>query len=70
MLQQQFSAKERQEKLRDLRRNLQKKLESVLTPQQLQKLRQIDPESMLVDRLTVALKLTEAQSHQLLASDA
>jgi len=66
VLQQKISAKERQEKLRDLRRNLQKKLESVLTPQQLQKLRQIDPESMLVDRLTVALKLTEAQSDQLL----
>ncbi|MCL6474688.1 MAG: hypothetical protein K6U75_06515 [Firmicutes bacterium] len=66
VLQQKISAKERQEKLRDLRRNLQKKLESVLTPQQLQKLRQIDPESMLVDRLTVALKLTEEQSDQLL----
>ncbi len=66
VLQQKVSAKERQEKLRELRRNLQKKLESVLTPQQLQKLRQIDPESMLVDRLTVALKLTAEQSEQLL----
>jgi len=66
VLQQKFSAKDRQEKLRELRRNLQKKLESVLTPQQLQKLRQVDPESMLVDRLTVALKLSAEQSEQLL----
>lgn len=66
MMQQKLSPKERQEKLRELRRNLQKKLESVLTPQQLQKLRKLDPESMLVDRLTVALKLTAEQSAQLL----
>lgn len=66
ILQQKLSAKERQEKLRELRRNLQKKLDSVLTPQQLQKLRTLDPESMLVDRLTVALKLTAEQSAQLL----
>lgn len=66
MLQQKLSAKERQEKMRELRRSLQKKLESVLTPQQLQKLRSLDPESMLVDRLSVALKLTEEQSAQLL----
>jgi len=62
-----LSARERQTQLRDLRRNLQKKLESVLTPQQMQKLRNLDPETMLVDRLTVALKLTEQQSQQLLA---
>ncbi|GIV19504.1 MAG: hypothetical protein KatS3mg023_1255 [Armatimonadota bacterium] len=66
VLQQKLSAKERQEKMRELRRSLQKKLESVLTPQQLQKLRRLEPESMLVDRLTVALKLTEEQSTQLL----
>jgi Spy/CpxP family protein refolding chaperone len=66
ILQQKLSAKERQEKLRELRKSLQKRLESVLTPQQLQKLRHLDPESMLVDRLTIALKLTEEQSTQLL----
>lgn len=66
IMQQKLSAKERQEKLRELRRNLQKKLESVLTPQQLQKLRRLDPEAMLVDRLTVALNLTKEQSAQLL----
>ncbi|MCS6830429.1 MAG: hypothetical protein RMM08_09410 [Armatimonadota bacterium] len=66
ILQQKISVKERQEKLRELRKNLQKKLEAVLTPQQLQKLRQMDPEAMLVDRLTIALKLTTEQSSQLL----
>ncbi|MCS6949250.1 MAG: hypothetical protein RMM06_06025 [Armatimonadota bacterium] len=66
ILQQQMSAKERQEKLRELRRGMQKKLEAVLTPQQLHKLRNLEPEAMLVDRLTVALKLTPEQSAQLL----
>lgn len=66
ILQQKLSPRERQEKLRELRRNLQKKLETVLTPQQLQKLRHLDPEAMLVDRLTIALKLTAEQSTQLL----
>jgi Spy/CpxP family protein refolding chaperone len=66
ILQQKLSAKERQERLRELRKNLQKKMEAVLTPQQLQQLRRLDPESMLVDRLTVALKLTQEQSEQLL----
>lgn len=66
VIQQKLPPKERQEKLRELRRNLQKKLESVLTPQQMQKLRHLDPEAMLVDRLTVALNLTAEQSAQLL----
>ncbi len=62
----QQSPKDKQNRLRELRKSLQKKLESVLTPQQLEKLRKLDPESMLVDRLTVALRLTEEQSQQLL----
>lgn len=66
VLQQKMTPKERQAKLRELRRNLQKRLETVLTPQQLQKLRTLDPESMLVDRLTVALKLKQQQSEELL----
>ncbi len=66
LLQQKLSPKERQTKLRDLRKALQKNLETILTPQQMQKLRRLDPEAMLVDRLTVALRLTEEQSQQLL----
>jgi Spy/CpxP family protein refolding chaperone len=66
VMQQNLPPKERQEKLRELRRNLQKGLEGVLTPQQLQKLRNLQPEAMLVDRLTVALRLTQEQSEQLL----
>ncbi len=66
ILQQKLQPKERQQKLRELRKSLQKKLESVLTPQQLQKLRHLDPEAMLVDRLTIALKLTDEQTTQLL----
>lgn len=66
LIQQKLLAKERQSRLRELRKSLQKKLEAVLTPQQLQKLRTIDPEAMLVDRLAVALRLTEEQSQQLL----
>lgn len=66
LIQQKLPAKERQSKLRELRRSLQKKIEAVLTPQQLQKLRTIDPEAMLVDRLSVALRLTEEQSQRLL----
>lgn len=67
LMQQKLQAQERRAKLRELRKNLQKKLELVLTPQQLQKLRALDPEAMLVDRLSVALKLTEEQSQQLLS---
>lgn len=66
ILQQRLSAKERQEKLRELRRGMQKRIESVLTPQQLHKLRTLEPEAMLVDRLAVVLKLTPEQSTQLL----
>ncbi|MEJ5251233.1 MAG: hypothetical protein HPY54_12750 [Chthonomonadetes bacterium] len=66
LFQQKLSPNERQTKLRDLRKKLQKNLETILTPQQMQKLRRLDPEAMLVDRLTVALRLTEEQSQQLL----
>lgn len=67
LLEQKLTPAERQVKIRDLRRNLQRKLETVLTPQQLQKLRNLDPEAMLVDRLTIALRLNNQQSQQLLA---
>lgn len=66
LIQQKLQAKDRQSKLRELRKNLQKKLEAVLTPQQVQKLHTLDPEAMLVDRLSVVLRLTEQQSQQLL----
>lgn len=66
LLQQKISTRERQEKLRQLRREMQKQVDSVLTPQQLHKLRTLEPEAILVDRLTVALKLTPEQSTQLL----
>lgn len=61
------SLKERQARLRELRKSTEKKLEAVLTPQQIQQMRSLDPESILVDRLTVALKLSQEQSRELLA---
>ncbi len=66
LMQQKISARERQEKLRTLRRETQKRMESVLTPQQLHKLRHLEPEAVLVDSLTVALQLSPEQSAQLL----
>lgn len=66
ILQGKLPATERQAKLRELRKGFQQKLEAALTPQQMRMLRNLDAEAMLVDRLTVVLKLTAEQSKQLL----